>query len=251
MSKKKSKSGVKKKNNAKKNSNTKKGLLSVILLVILVLVTIYFGIKYYPEVQQKQVEIEEVKLELSNLIPSETSQNIVLPETIVGYDDVVILWESNDEATLTKLGVVNNPNYDEEDKLVKLTATLSIDSSDTIANIFFDFFKVNYQTIVFDVIIKSKEANSEDKIAFIKNGLFVPSATNTDIGLLKEDYYFNSVTISWQTSNENIMTSTGKKGVAGEVILTATLTCEDKTETVVFPLQVTDQLHEVNAIENK
>lgn len=249
MSKKKRKSVAKKKNDTKKNSNSKKGLLSVILLVIFILVAVYFGIKYYPTAQQKQIEIEEVKLELVNLIPSETNQNIVLPESIAGYDEVVILWKSNDEATLTTLGVVNNPNYDEDDKMVKLTATLSIDSSDAIANIFYDFFKINHQTIVFEVIIKSKEASSEEKIAFIKNGLFVPNATNTDIGLLREDYYFNSVSIFWQSSNENIMTSTGKRGVVGEVILTATLTCEDKTEIVVFPLQVTNQLSEVNAVE--
>ena len=248
MSKKKKSTG-KKQSTTKKKSTSKSGLISIVLLFIIVAVVGYLGMKYYPQAQQGQEDINDVKVELASIIPNTVIANIVLPETMTGYDEVIINWESSDEVAITKQGVVTNPSYEELDKLVTLTATISLHSSDALANIFYDFFKVNHQTVVFEIVIKSKEASSEEKIAFIKNGLFVPLSTNTDIGLLTEDDYFDSVAITWQSSNANVMTATGKKVATGLVNLTATLTCEDKSETVVFPLQVTDNFGEVLAIE--
>ncbi len=45
------------------------------------------------------------------------------------------------------------------------------------------------------------------------------------------------------------MTATGEKVSTGLVDLTATLTCEDKSESIIFPLSVTNELSEVTAIE--
>ena len=239
----------KKKPTAKKKSTGKGILVRIVLILIVAALILYLGIKYFPQVQAIQDEIDEVKLELTEIIPETTATNLVLPETIAGHDEIAITWKSSDEKTLSKLGVVNAPSYEEENKTVTLTATISFSSDDVIANLFYDLLKVNRSDLSFTIVIKSREASSEEKIAFIKNGLFVPKTTNTDIGLLTEDPYFNSVEITWESSNTSIMTATGKKLSAGSVNLTATLTCEDKSEKVVFPLLVTNELSEVTAVE--
>lgn len=228
----------------------KKGLLLRIVIILVVVGVIgYFGAQYFPQTQLDQVKVEEVKIEIKNLIPESATGNISLPEMLVGYDDVVISWESSNESVVSKLGVVNSPSYEQEDKIVNLTATISINSSDAMAKLFNDFFKVNNQKIVFTITIKHREASSEEKIRLVKVGLFVPLTTATDIGLLTQDHLFNSVNINWQTSNASIMTAAGKKVAAGAVNLTATLTCEDKTETIIFNTLVTDKPSIVTALD--
>ena len=65
----------KKKPTAKKKMG--KGILvRIVLILIVAALILYLGIKYFPQVQAIQDEIDEVKLELTELIPKQRRQTL-------------------------------------------------------------------------------------------------------------------------------------------------------------------------------
>ena len=102
------------------------------LTVIVTLTLTTEGITKFKEFTFVVVK-EETPEELNDLDAAEEEltftsleliENIVIPT--LSNQDITILWSSSDPAFLTNEGVVTRPAYNEEDKTVTLTATLSL-----------------------------------------------------------------------------------------------------------------------------
>ncbi len=235
------KKGIKK---AKKN----KGLVVFLVVLVLIIVGVAIGgyVIYSPKVNSTKEEINKVAEALENnyFASLNLTEDILLPEDINGID---ISYESSDKNVLTNDGKVTQPLYSEGDKTVNLTITLSPKNKDAIFNIFWGFLGEK-KTVNLRFKVLAKGASSEDKIALVEAGLFVPSETSCSIGLLKEEHLFGDVSITWTSSNQAVLTNDGVKVGAGNTILKATLECGSDKKEISFNVKVTDSLPILEAL---
>ena len=153
-------------------------------------------------------------------IPAETEIDLDLP---LDLDGVAISWASSDEEVISNTGIVTRQPYETQ---VTLTATLS-------------FGKI-VDTKEFPVIVPDFIMNIDDaiKVALAKEALFIPAETENDLDLSAD---LNSVTISWSSSNEDVISSAGvvtRQLHDTDVTLTATLSFGDAVDTKEFTVRV-------------
>jgi len=156
--------------------------------------------------------IEQVKNDLT--IPSELTSVDVLPTLI---DGVTIDWESNIENTLTADYIIIQSN---SDMSVILTATLNHEDL--------------YITKSFNVTIKMPEANDYYTLLDAKDGLtFNNLSITSDIVLPTSS---GLVEITWHSSNEDIISTTGvvSRPLESEDNQTVTMTAYLTYNGVVF-----------------
>ena len=231
---------------AKKN----KGIVAVLVVIIVIVLGAVAGgyLVYSPKVKEANKQIEEVKNYLENdyFDTFEINSDIKLLNEIEGYD-VLVSYYSSDKDVLTNSGKVTQPLYSIGDRLVSLNVSLEPNNNDPLFNIFWNFLGENATfNLTFKVLALSQ--SGEEKIAVVANSIFVPSTTSTDIGLIEEIHLFDDVIITWESSNEEIMTNRGIKKGSGLVTLTATIKSLDLEKEFSFLVDVKDEAPLINAI---
>ncbi len=148
----------------------------------------------------------------------------------------IITWSSSDNSTITVSGQVYRPGYNEGDKEVTLTATVTKgDASDT------SMFSVT--------VIKLPQTDAE-AVAGDKAALEIIFAPGDSAGAVTQDLTFtttgaNGSTITWQSGNPAVISNTGEvtrpvyAGGDTDVTVTATLSKNEVTDTKTFNLTVT------------
>jgi len=161
-------------------------------------------------------ELEAFALDL--ILPSETSENLVLPTTI---EYARITWSSTASSVLNKdgiVGVIMNPT----------TVTL-------MANIRFSTASV---TKSFSVNVLPPD--DETKLEIALNSIVFPELIDSSI-ILPTSFLYN-VTAAWDSSNQNVFSNKGYVSMQTEattVDLTVTLTTQgDQTMTHTFNLNI-------------
>lgn len=243
---------AKKKRKSKKNKNIFGKVLVILLLVIAVLVCGYGYVTYNPLVQEKINELEEVEDYLLNKYFNDTvvTSDISLPNTIEKYQDVKISFRSNKEDIISNTGKVNLPSYTEGDKFVEITISYEINVDDPLFNIAWQILgSSDSKETKVKFTVKCKEPTALEKISIIENGIIVPEYTITNIGLLEKDEIFNSVEISWVSSNTSVISNTGIVYKEGKAKLTATLTCEEESKVLEYNINIGEKSPTLTALE--
>ncbi|RXI41140.1 hypothetical protein DP129_01785 [Clostridium tetani] len=151
--------------------------------------------------------------------------NLKLP-TKDDKNTVDITWSSSNESVISNDGVVKRSDKDEN---AILTATLKKGSIT--------------KTKEFNIVVKAKEKDIQEELKLIANSLKIANedSIEKDITLPTS---LDGATITWQSSNETVITNTGKVsrpqiGKSDEkVTLTATITKDGKSETKALTLTV-------------
>lgn len=160
-------------------------------------------------------------------ISLETSTDLVLPAA--GLHDSVITWESSNISTIANDGTINRPILTEGNKIVTMTAQLSI-GDDILTKIF----------IV--SVLAVTEYNIFEKIELAKENLDLVGETSNDIVLPLVELY--DVVIYWESSNTDIIANDGTVTrplfSEGDTIVTmmAFLTLGDETLVKLFYVTV-------------
>ena len=233
-----------------KKASKNKGVvvLFVVLVIIIVAAAIGGYVVYSPKVASSIKQIEEVKNILENdyFESFELSSDINLPNKLDGYD-VVINYESSDKEVLSSSGKVSQPLYSVGDKLVTVKVDLIPSDESILFNIFWGFLGKD-ETFNLSFKVLAIGASSEEKVNLVANSIFVPSVIFTDVGLLQEQKLFDDVTITWNSSNNNILDNTGKKKDSGEVTLTALVKSGDFEKELSFEVDVRDEPLVINEL---
>lgn len=234
----------------KQSKKTKKSKFPKILIILIVLVVIgaigFLGFRYYKISNTSLPLIEEMEEKID--IPDVVTDSFVLPKTMDGYDNISVDWSTSNIKVIDATGKVERPSYLDGDKLVTITATYNICDDDALAKIFFKVLKVESKYYTYKVLVKAKEALDEEKVDLTIASFIIPEVTNTSIKLRTEMSMFDSVNITWSTSNESIITSTGEKVGNGEAILSATVSSNEVSKTVNY--NVTMQNEEILIVES-
>lgn len=224
----------------------KKSVFPKVVLVLLVLIVLAFGaygyLTYSPIVSEKKNDILEIDSYIKNEMFSsnEVDEKIAFPTKLEGFDGITLDWKSSNTEVIDEIGEVSLPSYSDGDKKVTLTVAYTVDGDNPLFNIFWNLLGGAHETIV-EVIVKAKTASALEKVNLISAGIYVPKYTTCSIGLLSEDKVFSSVSILWQSSNQNVINNNGEKCGVGNSKLTATLTCEDVTKVLEFDIEVGDE----------
>lgn len=224
----------------------KKSVFPKVVLVLLVLIVLAFGaygyLTYSPIVSEKKKDILEIDSYIKNEMFSsnEVDEKIAFPTKLEGFDGITLDWKSSNTEVIDEIGEVSLPSYSDGDKKVTLTVTYTVDGDNPLFNIIWNLLGGAHETIV-EVIVKAKTASALEKINLISAGIYVPKYTTCSIGLLSEDKVFSSVSILWQSSNQDVINNNGEKCGVGNSKLTATLTCEDVTKVLEFDIEVGDE----------
>ena len=166
------------------------------------------------------------------VIPEETDSDLDLPVVLNG---VAISWVSSDEDVISSDGHITRQLYDTQ---ATLTATLSlggiIDTKEFTVAVIPDYF-----------------ANIDDmiNIANTKEALAIPAETDSDLDL---PLACGSVAISWVSSDEDVISSTGlvtRQLYNTQVTLTATLSLGGAVDTKEFTVLVTAVVFEEEEAE--
>lgn len=229
---------------AKKN----KGLMAFLVIVVLIVIGAFIGgyVITSPKIGEAKLKLVEVSEKLENEFESDTiSNNIDLP---IEIDGVKIEYTSSDENILSNSGKVNPPSYEDGDKTVTLKAKLTYLSSDALFNLYWGIFGGEAIDVTLRFTVKALEASGIDKINKIMGFLYVPSVTSCDIGLVKDEAIFGDVSISWTSSNKEVMTDDGKVLKVGKTTLKAHLASGADTKEVSFDVEVVESLPILEAI---
>lgn len=186
-----------------------------------VLIQLDLGLKGFTD--EEAVEFEKNKLDLGDL--SSVSNDLILP-TKLG-NGVTVSWESSDESAISNEGKVTTSK---EAKVVELTAVLSKGS-------YSDNKEFNVNVVSDADILKV----AEEKLSIAEDLSKVTS--NLTLPTLLE----NGVTVSWESSDTNVISTDGKVtrpefGQGNkEVTLTATLTKGEATSKKEFKITVIEK----------
>ncbi|KXX70560.1 hypothetical protein AVL50_08115 [Flammeovirga sp. SJP92] len=155
------------------------------------------------------------------------TQDITLPT--VGENEVAVSWTSSNSDVISNAGVVTQQEADTD---VVLTATLTKnDASDTKE---------------FTVKVLAKEPTDEELVALAKENLKITYADDEGANTVTQDITLpvvgeNEVAVSWSSSNIAVVTDAGvvtQQENDMDVVLTATLTRNDATDTKEFTITV-------------
>ena len=221
----------------------KKKLIVSIFLFIFTIISVYFVIDYFLAAKNQNSQIIDVIdkldsqfLELGEII----DEDLELPSTLVGYDDVIIDWSSSKPNIISDDGVVNRPLYLEGDMEVVLTARIR-SKAEGLKLQMISFLGYKEDIFVVNVTVKAFEATDLEKITVTVNDLIVPLETNTDINLLKTSAVFDDVLIKWSSSDPSVLSVDGLIKGYGDVVLTARVSIGDIFTEKEFNCSVIDQ----------
>ncbi|MDD5182640.1 MAG: hypothetical protein PHU02_00545, partial [Bacilli bacterium] len=221
----------------------KKKLIVSIFLFIFTIISVYFVINYFLAAKNQNSQIIDVIdkldsqfLELGEII----DEDLELPSTLVGYDDVIIGWSSSKPNIISDDGVVNRPLYLEGDMEVVLTARIR-SKAEGLKLQMISYLGYKEDIFVVNVTVKAFEATDLEKITVTVNDLIVPLETNTDINLLKTSAVFDDVLIKWSSSDPSVLSVDGLIKGYGDVVLTARVSIGDIFTEKEFNCSVIDQ----------
>ncbi|HOH18102.1 MAG TPA: hypothetical protein PK087_02130, partial [Bacilli bacterium] len=237
MSKKTVKKTVKVGKKVKKTSSKAKvwfGLFSFLIALAVGGTGIYYHQVADTENEQVELMIEELKTSL----PTQTTNNLTLPNRLSGYPNVAISWVSSNPAVISDDGQVFRPLYATGNKTIRLTATFIIKPDDALAQTFFTTFGISPLQESFTVKVICLPMTNEEKVTQALASLYVPSKTVSDIGLTTQLVEDDAMTITWSSANDTIISATGNVLGLGSTSLTATVTLGSTSEQKTFPIEV-------------
>ncbi|MBD0401452.1 immunoglobulin-like domain-containing protein [Flammeovirga sp. EKP202] len=164
------------------------------------------------------------------------TQNITLETT--AENDVVVNWSSSNAGVVSNIGVVTR-QIDDTD--VVLTATLSKNAASV--------------TKEFTITVLGEGTpppTDEELVALAKENLEITYATGEDAMTVTQDIILptsgeNGVIVSWESSNSSVITASGevtRLEVDSDVVMTATLTKNDASDTKEFNIKVLLEVRE-------
>ena len=180
------------------------------------------------------------------LILNQVSESLKIDEEISSaflrlpkqIENISINWESSDENIISLDGVVNRPHYLVGDVTVILTAHLSLNELTKI--------------LTFEVLVKAIDVDYEEVISGVYDALTLSTIVFEDLDLPLE---INNVKITWQSSNESILTNTGLIIHANllsnneNVLMTATLSYGGIERSKIFHLVIPSYTKSYQKIE--
>jgi len=176
--------------------------------------------------------------ELKTSLPTQTTNNLTLPNRLSGYPNVAISWVSSNPAVISDDGQVFRPLYATGNKTIRLTATFIIKPDDALAQTFFTTFGISPLQESFTVKVICLPMTNEEKVTQALASLYVPSKTVSDIGLTTQLVEDDAMTITWSSANDTIISATGNVLGLGSTSLTATVTLGSTSEQKTFPIEV-------------
>lgn len=94
------------------------------------------GIYYHQVADTENEQVELMIEELKTSLPTQTTNNLTLPNRLSGYPNVAISWVSSNPAVISDDGQVFRPLYATGNKTIRLTATFIIKPDDALAQTF-------------------------------------------------------------------------------------------------------------------
>ncbi|MBI9108418.1 MAG: hypothetical protein JEZ04_16850 [Spirochaetales bacterium] len=214
-------------------------LPSVLLVTIITSMLFFTSCDPNALSEAESIAIDKALLEIvysGSDTATSVNANVTLAST--GSSGTVITWESNCVNVITAAGVVTRPAFADGNCPVVLTATLTKDdATDT----------KTFNLIVICLAATDAEAVSADKAALNTNNIiFAAGDTATSItgDFTLPSIGSNGTTITWESNLVNVITAAGvvtRPAFADgncPVVLTATLTKDDATDTKTFNLIV-------------
>lgn len=196
-----------------------------ILFSLFVLVLFLSGCTKNPEkILQEALDLLE--------IPAEINEDLELPTTLkIGKETVTLKWDSSKPEILADNG--------------KLTKQLSQQKLTLKVTLTYQELSINHE-----FVITVSAMNAVERIQYAISLIDIPAETKTDISLPTR---IERVNISWSSSNEAIISKTGKVTEVNEptiITLTANLSYMGESDTAEFtvnviPLTVNEKLQKV------
>ncbi|HBP26050.1 MAG TPA: hypothetical protein DD618_03770, partial [Acholeplasmatales bacterium] len=195
-----------------------------------------FGYRYFTIAVREEANITEILTILNESLPEETTDDLVLPTSIPGYDSISIAWASDDSETIYPDGKVYRPLSAVGDKRVVLTATFTVLENDRLAQLAFELLGVGPITQTFEVLVLKMDLTDQEKVDYVASRLYVPEDSFYSLGLLTSVSEFPELTISWSSSDPAILTNAGAKAGTGSVTLTAEVSLGSASSQMSFPI---------------
>ena len=118
----------------KKKSNAFPKVILFLLVLACVVAVGFVYVKYNPEVQKTNNDIQEISKYLDENILLEANEDLVFPLSIEGYDDIKLKWSTKNSEIISEDGKVTKPSYLEGDQKVTIKVEYLIENSDTLFN---------------------------------------------------------------------------------------------------------------------
>lgn len=236
----------------KKQANSKKQIKIVLTIVAVLLIVGFFAYGYITFNKQYLADLsymENAKNEVESIFPTEVDSNLDFDNLLSDYKNLNLTIKSNNQNVIDDEGKVYRPNYLSNDVEVELEVIIEIVVDDPLKKLYYNFFGETSDSFKITVKVIKREATGLEKLDLIASQIFVPEITKGDVGLQNDIHLFDDTTITWSSSDSNIITSTGKVVGSGHATLTATININNGFRTLSFPIDVVDEFEEIVAID--
>lgn len=236
----------------KKQANSKKQIKIVLTIVAVSLIVgffVYGYITFNKQYLSDLRKIENAKAEIERVFPTEVDNNLNFDSFLSDYKNLNITFNSNNKEVIDEEGQVYRPSYLSNDVEVELEVIIEIVVGDPLKKLYYSFFGEISDSFKITVKVIKREATGLEKLDLIASQIYVPEITKGDLGLQTDIHLFEDATISWSTSDANIITSAGKVVSTGHATLTATINLDSGLRTLMFPIDVVSDYVEITEID--
>lgn len=193
----------KKRKSKKKQRSLLRVLFAFVVFIALIAVVGYLGYKSYTEILVIAEDVKGFTYEL----PNDATENINLP-TKIG-ESINITWKSSNEEIISNTGEITQPGFESDGETVVLTAAFEIEFKELLSPYIAEFLGLTIEEKKFDIYVPALQATDMDVVKSVLEKLNLIEATYTSITLPNAAYY-EGVSITWDSLNDNVMTDSGK-----------------------------------------
>lgn len=230
----------------KKKRNGLKGLLSFIVILVIIGIVGIFGYKSYQELTGIKNDLSGFEINL----PSKVTEDLVLPTTV--NDQITIVWQSNNKQVISDSGKVNQPDFEDGDTNVKLTGKVEISFKELFSSALSKFIIPEIKDFEYNVTVDAAIATPLEKVNKVFDRLTMIEETYDSINLV-DKACFNDITITWVSSNPQVLSNDGMVTTPSTdtlITLTATISCEDVSKDKTFEVVVLSEEEVINVVDD-
>ena len=165
--------------------------------------------------------------------------------------DYDVSWSSSNTKYLKNDGSLVQPTYTEGDKTINLSASFSYSPKTFIYNFIKPYIGDSFYEKTFKISLPSADPSPEELLDMAISGLYMPSEVDYSIGL-NETGMIDGLTITWTSSNEDIISNEGVVVLPSEdtvVTLRAVFKYQELSKAENYDVLVLSRLREVNSLD--
>lgn len=222
----------------KKKKNKGKVFLVLLVLVIIIGLAIVV-VPRLNKVKEAELELDKIEIAFNKLLEDDIDEDINFESITSDLFD--LNWSSDKSNVISNIGKVNRPTFSNGNEKVKITLDCDV-ISDGLDGIVYNLLGVSGDSFTKEVKVIALPMSDEEKVALVYDYLDIPENIYASISLPNTLNTFENLSISWTSSNEEVLLNNGEIKAVGTTTLKAKIKVGSVEKEKTFTVTTNDNL---------